>query len=91
MELEPIILSIKAKQQMAPGNHQPYVIWKALNCLRTSVGRWKANIMKWSISETDRCKCSEVQTMVHLLTCSEEEYTKEDMHEESKVALAVAK
>ncbi|KAJ8266277.1 hypothetical protein GJAV_G00128590 [Gymnothorax javanicus] len=76
---------------MVAGHRQPYVTWKALNRLRTDVGRCKANLMKWGFSETDSCECGEIQTMAHQLKCGGEgeERTEYDLWEGTDVALAV--
>jgi len=44
--------------------------WKALDRLRTGVGRCKTTLKKWNIlgdDETTNCKCGETQIMDHLL------------------------
>ena len=47
-----------------------WTTWKALNRLRTQVGRSRVNMSKWGYSnETETCDCGIRQTMQHLLVC----------------------
>ena len=44
--------------------------WKALNRLRTQVGRSIVNMLKWGFSnEQETCDCGIRQTMQHILVC----------------------
>ena len=48
----------------------PWTTWKALNRLRTQVGRSRVNMLKWGFSnEPETCDCGIRQTMQHLLVC----------------------
>ena len=50
-----------------PGCDLPRKEWCRLNRLRTGVGRFKACLHLWNLSDTDRCDCGEVQTADHLV------------------------
>ena len=48
----------------------PWTTWKALNRLRSQVGRSRVNMLKWGFSnEQETCDCGIRQTMQHLLVC----------------------
>ena len=50
--------------------HLPWTTWKALNRLRTQVGRSRVNKLKWGYSnEPETCACDIRQTMQHILVC----------------------
>ena len=56
--------------QLVRRTPHPRTTWKALNRLRTQVGRARVNMPKWRYSnETDTCDCGIRQTMQHLLVC----------------------
>ena len=44
-----------------PGAELQYPTWKALNRLRTGVGRTKDNLVKWKIATDVKCSCGEEQ------------------------------
>ena len=72
--LEPLDASvhvnISADEHLPAGAEKPWTTWKALNRLRTQVGRSRVNMSKWGYSnETETCDCSIRQTMQHLLVC----------------------
>ncbi|KAK9704514.1 hypothetical protein QE152_g27812 [Popillia japonica] len=71
------------REEMAPGKHLPFAVWKSLNRLSTGVARWKTNLLKWGMSEDDdvMCSCGQLQDMSHLLVCLqlEEGCTHEDL------------
>ncbi|KAK9686796.1 hypothetical protein QE152_g36923 [Popillia japonica] len=66
------------REEMAPGKHLPFAVWKSLNRLRC-----KTNLLKWGMSEDDdvMCSCGQLQDMSHLLVCPqlEEGCTHEDL------------
>ena len=63
-------LNISADEHLPAGADYPWTTWKALNRLRTQVGRSRVNMSKWGYSnETETCACGIRQTMQHLLVC----------------------
>ena len=63
-------LDISADEHLPAGAENPWTTWKALNRLRTQVGRSRVNMLKWGFSdEPDTCDCGIRQTMQHLLVC----------------------
>ena len=63
-------LDISADEHHPAGAGNPLTTWKALNRLRTHVGRSRVNMSKWGYSnETETCDCGIRQTMQHLLVC----------------------
>ena len=63
-------LNISADEHLPAGEDYPWTTWKALNRLRTQVGRSRVNMSKWGYSnETETCDCGIRQTMQHLLVC----------------------
>jgi len=60
------------RRALPKGRNWKWEKWKALNRLRTGVGRCKTTLKKWKIlgeDDTINCKCGEIQTMGHLLKC----------------------
>ena len=52
------------------GAENPWTTWKALNRLRSQVGRSRVNMLKWGFSsEQETCDCGIRQTMQHLMVC----------------------
>ena len=63
-------LDISADEHLPAGAEKPWTTWKALNRLRTQVGRSRVNMLKWGFStEPETCDCGIRQTMQHLLVC----------------------
>ena len=63
-------LDISADEHLPAGAENPWTTWKALNRLRTQVGRSRVNMSKWGFSnEPETCDCGIRQTMQHLLVC----------------------
>ena len=64
------VINISADEHLPAGADYPWTTWKALNRLRTQVGRSRVNMSKWGYSnETETCDCGIRQTMQHLLVC----------------------
>lgn len=83
------------KEELAPGKHLPFAIWKSLNRLRTGVARCKTNLLKWGMlpeSDDVLCSCGQIQDMNHLLICPrlEERCTHEDLFLCNEKAIAAA-
>ena len=63
-------LNISVDEHLTAGAENPWTTWKALNRLRTQVGRSRVNMLKWGFSnEPETCDCGIRQTMQHLLVC----------------------
>ena len=63
-------LNISADEHLAAGAENPWTTWKALNRLRTQVGRSRVNMLKWGFfNEQETCDCGIRQTMQHLPVC----------------------
>ena len=61
-------LNISADEHLPAGAENPWTTWKALNRLRTQVGRSRANMLKWGFSkEHETCDCGIRQTMGHIM------------------------
>ena len=61
---------ISADEHLPAGAENPWTTWKALNRLRTQVGRSRVNMLKSGFSaEQETCDCGIRQTMQHLLVC----------------------
>ena len=72
--LEPLDASVHLNtspdDHLPAGADNPWTTWKALNRLRTQVGRSRVNMLKWGFSnEQETCDCGIRQTMQHLLVC----------------------
>ena len=70
--LEPMnaSLNISPDEHLPAGAENPWTTWKALNRLRSQVGRSRVNMLKWGFSnEQETCDCGIRQTMQHLLVC----------------------
>ena len=62
--LEP--LEVSADEHLPDGTENPWTTWKALNRLRTQVGRSRVNMIKWGFSnEQETCDCGIKQTRQH--------------------------
>lgn len=61
---------IEPKESLPCGHQEKWTVWKALNRLRTEVGRTKVNLRKWGFSsDSSLCDCGEQQTIQHLCQC----------------------
>ena len=63
-------LNISPDEHLPATAENPCTTWKALNRLRTQVGRSRVNMLKWGFSnEQETCDCGIRQNMQHLLVC----------------------
>ena len=63
-------LNISADEHLPAGAENPWTTWKALNRLRTQVGRSRVDMSKWGYSnETETCDCGIRKTMQHIRVC----------------------
>ena len=69
-------LNISADEHLPAGSDNPWTTRKALNRLRTQVGRSRVNMLKWGFpNEQETCDCGIRHTMQHLLVCSPQDLT----------------
>ena len=62
----------KVAESLPAGSGEDWVCWRALNRLRTGVGRAKTVMRRWGYlddAQSVDCDCGEPQTMAHLLSC----------------------
>ena len=62
-------LNISADEHLPAGAENPWTNWKALNWVRTQVGRSRVNMLVGNLNEPGTCHCGLRQTMQHLLVC----------------------
>ena len=59
-------------ESLPAGSEEDWLCWRALNRLRTGVGRAKTVMRRWGYLDDTQsvdCDCGEPQTMAHLLSC----------------------
>ena len=67
-----IKMGLKVAESLPAGSEEDWLCWRALNRLRTGVGRAKTVMRKWGYlddAQSVDCDCGEPQTMAHLLSC----------------------
>lgn len=72
-QLSEASLLVAPAERLPPGANEDWVTWKALNRLRTGVGRSKDNLQKWEIRPGNSdvlCECGTIQTTQHMTQCS---------------------
>ena len=87
-------LNISADEHLPAGAENPWTTWKALNRLRTQVGRSRVNMLKWGFSnEQESCDGGIRQTMQHLLVCPMMDTTcsPQDLTTSSDIAIGCAR
>ena len=65
-------MELEVAESLAAGSGEDWLCWRALNRLRTGVGRVKTVMRRWGYLDDDQsvdCDCGEPQTMAHLLSC----------------------
>ena len=55
------------QETLPPGGTLRWRTWKCLNRLRCLKGRSRATLKKWGVTDDDKCKCGERQTMQHIV------------------------
>src|SRR6266496_1596750 len=58
-------------ETLPPGGECSYGVWRALNRLRSGVGRCGVDMVRWVYGGTDKCRCGTVQTRDHFLRSSD--------------------
>ncbi|KAJ8712151.1 hypothetical protein PYW07_004993 [Mythimna separata] len=86
---------LKPQEHLPPGHELQWPVWKALNRLRTQVGRCKHNLAKWGFKDPSdtQCECgASVQNMSHTLECPKcpNTCTLEDLMSVTDAAISVA-
>ena len=57
-------------ETLPPGGDCRYSVWKAMNRLRTGVGRCGVDMVRWGYGGEEECGCGLLQTRDHFLRCS---------------------
>ena len=78
------------------GSGEDWLCWRAINRLRTGVGRAKTTMRRWGYlddAQSVDCDCGEPQTMAHLLSCRllDEACTADDLATVTERAKACAR
>ena len=92
----PIALGLEVAESLPAGSEEDWLCWRALNRLRTGVGRAKTVMRKWGYlddAQSVDCNCGEPQTMAHLLSCRllDEACTADDLATVTERAKACAR
>ena len=65
-------MGLELAESLPAGSGEDWLCWRALNRLRTGVGRAKTVMMIWGYiddAQSVDCDCGEPHTMTHLLSC----------------------
>ena len=65
-------MALEVAKSLTVGFGVHWLCWRALNRLRTGLGRAKTVMMRWgylNVAQSVDCDCGEPQTMAHLLSC----------------------
>ena len=65
-------MGLEVAESLPAGSGEDWLCWRAINRLRTGVGRAKTMIRRWSYlgdAQSVDCDSGEPQTMAHLLSC----------------------
>ena len=85
MRFVPKKLKSIPSEDLGPGSKAPWLHWKCLKRLRTGMGRFKSDMLKWKYSDADTIwdYWEHAQTMDHLLKCPmlPQECTTDDLME----------
>ncbi len=63
---------LEVAESLPAGSGEDWLCWRALNRLRTGVGRAKTVTRRWGYlddAQSVDCDCGERQTIAHLLSC----------------------
>ena len=79
-------------ETLPPGSHCSYGVWRAMNRLRSGVGRCGVDMVRWGFGGCDRCECGDLQIRDHFLGCrlNPLECSREDLVSATWKAIAVA-
>ena len=70
--LSSVKMGLEVAESLPAGSGEDWLCWRAINRLRTGVGRAKTTMRRWGYlddSQSVDCDCGEPQTMAHLLSC----------------------
>ena len=65
-------MGLEVAESLPAGSAEDWLCWRALNRLRTGVGRAKTVMRRWGYlddAQSVDCDCGKPQTMAHLLSC----------------------
>ena len=65
-------MGLEVAESLPAGSGEDWLCWRAINRLRTGVGRAKTTMRRWGYlddAQSVDCDCGEPQTMAHLLSC----------------------
>ena len=63
-------MGLEVAESLSAGSGEDWLCWRAINRLRTGVGRAKTVMRRWGYLDDDQSvDCGEPQTMAHLLSC----------------------
>ena len=65
-------MGLEVAESLPAGSGEDWLYWRAVNRLRTGVGRAKTVMRRWGYlddAQSVDCDCGEPQTMAHLLSC----------------------
>ena len=65
-------MGLEVAESLPAGSREDWLCWRALNRLRTGVGRVKTVMRRWGYLDNDQsvdCDCGEPQTIAYLLSC----------------------
>ena len=89
-------IGLEVAESFPAGSGEDWLCWRALNRLRTGVGRAKTVMRRWGYlddAQSVDCYCGESQTMAHLLSCRllDEACTADDLVTVTERAMACAR
>ena len=65
-------MGLEVAESLPAGSGEDWLCWRAINRLRTGVGRAKTMMRRWGYlddAQSVDCDCGEPQTMAHLFSC----------------------
>ena len=89
-------MGLEVAESLPAGSEEDWLCWRALNRLRTRVGRAKTVMRRWGYlddAQSVDCDCGEPQTMAHLHSCHllDEACTADDLATVTERAKACAR
>ena len=89
-------MGLEVAESLPAGSGEDWLCWRAINRLRTWVGRAKTTMRRWGYlddAQSVDCDCGEPQTMAHLLSCRllDEACTADDLATVTERAKACAR
>ena len=89
-------MGLEVAESLPAGSGEDWLCWRALNRMRTGVGRAKTVMRRWGYlddAQSVDCDCGEPQTMAQLLSCRllDEACTADDLATVTERAMACAR